>query len=566
MSDATCSNPRIDDTLTPGATGKDIAHATYSKVWRKISEIDETIFIDREFLIRYALASTDYGENSNRGQIWEIDQNQFDRTKTYFPESVHKTAILNKLHLDWNQVEYEDLQVPQHSLIALVLLLDSQNFFPAPFAQEDQENTFNSITNSRIISFTDAVDKIVGEVDQSCINQELDLVILVDESGSVSPSNFEIVKDFILHLTSCLTFSEERARVAVVTYSSDVTVDFKLNDHRHRNFTDVIANLLYQGGGTNTHMGLDAALGVFGRNFTPSRSKTKSVILTITDGMSADRQGTLEAAERIKTDYRNIQSIAIGVGGYNEDELKGIASSPKHIHRLTGFDDFAEIKSMIMDTACNGETDVRASTKLGLSTKGNDDRGSESVNLILEGTDTFRLYSSQPATVYGSYEYAKPSNISHDFTFDFLNERGFSRNFAWVDYNLQFSGILYLTVETKTTPGPNAFFEIQIFKDPAANIVATSQSINECVANAFCNMEAECECFNGYESIEDRWADYTGSVDDYACVVPCPKTLEDTEIICEANRKVVKIPLCAVRDNHIQYDHLFMGEKNSLEK
>ncbi|CBY23444.1 unnamed protein product [Oikopleura dioica] len=70
-------------------------------------------------------------------------------------------------------------------------------------------------------------------------------------------------------------------------------------------------------------------------------------------------------------------------------------------------------------------------------------------------------------------------------------------------------------------------------------------------------MEAECECFNGYESLEDRWSE--GSGDDYACVLPCHKTIRDTEIICKTNRKVVKIPLCAIRENHIKPNHLFMG-------
>ena len=560
LSDATCSNPRIDYTLTPGATGKDIAHATYSKIWRKISEIDETIFKDREFLIRYALASTNYGENSTHGQIWEIGQNQFDKTQTYFPESVHKTAILNKFHLDWSKIKYDDLRVPQYSLIALVLFLDSQLFFPAPFAQADQENKYNSITSSRIVSFTEAVDKIGSEIDRSCIDQELDLVILVDESGSVGYQNFEIVKDFIIHLTDCLKFSEERARVAVVTYSSGVTIDFQLNGYRNRNFTDIISNLLYHDGYTTyTHMGLDAALGVFESNSASHRSKTKSVLLTITDGMSADRQLTLEAAEKIKNDPRNIQSIAIGVGGYNEEELQGIASSPEHIHRLTGFNDFAEIKSMIMSTACNGDIDVRDSTKSGFTRKTNDVSASESINLILKGTDRFQLYSTQSVTVYGSYEYAKPSSISHDFTYLFLSGSGLPMDQAWVEYNPEFSGTLFLTLETINEPTPDAFFEIQIIKDPQANNLPTALLIGECVTNAFCNMEAECECFNGYESIEDRWGDYTGSGDDYACVVPCPKTLQDTEIICEANRKVVKIPLCAVRDNHIERDHLFMG-------
>jgi len=113
-------------------------------------------------------------------------------------------------------------------------------------------------------------------------------------------------------------------------------------------------------------------------------------------------------------------------------------------------------------------------------------------------------------------------------------------------------------------PSPNAYFEIQIIKDPPANNITAALPIDECVVNAFCNMEAECECFNGYESLEDRWSE--GSGDDYACVLPCHKTIRDTEIICKTNRKVVKIPLCAIRENHIKPNHLFMGKNTSLGK
>jgi len=328
--------------------------------------------------------------NSFCGQIWEIDENQFNQTQNF---TVHKTAILNKFHLDWSQVNFYDLQVPQYSLIALVLFLDSQNFFPAPFAQVDQEHIFNSITDAGVFNFTDAVDEIGTEIDQSCSNKELDLVILVDESGSVNSYNFEIMKEFILHLTDCLSFSEERARVAVLTFASSVTTDYQLNDYQYRNFTEVISHLVFSSGGTQTNLGLDAALEVFNSESVHERSKTKSVLLTITDGMSNYPDYTLEAAEKIKRDPRNIQSIAIGVGGYNELELQGIASSPNHIHRLTGFNDFAEIKSMIMNTACNGEIDVRESTKSGLTARNNDVRGSESVNLILDGTDRFKRFS-----------------------------------------------------------------------------------------------------------------------------------------------------------------------------
>ena len=93
-----------------------------------------------------------------------------------------------------------------------------------------------------------------------------------------------------------------------------------------------------------------------------------------------------------------------------------------------------------MNTACNGDIDVRNLTTSGFTRKTNDVRASESVNLILNGTDRFQLYSSQAVTVYGSYEYAKPSRISHDLTFEFLNAFGLPMDQAWVEYNPELSG------------------------------------------------------------------------------------------------------------------------------
>ncbi|CAG5110512.1 Oidioi.mRNA.OKI2018_I69.chr2.g4910.t1.cds [Oikopleura dioica] len=555
-----CSNPRVDHTLTPEAVGKDIAHATYRKVWKKISKIDEIHFQDREFLIRYALATTNYGTNTTTGQIWPLTQDQFDDTKNLY--SFHKTSILNAFHLDWNHMQFSDLDVPQYSLISLILYLEMQSFFPAPFAQADQAATFTAVTKSTVGTFYDAADEIAVEVDGSCLDKEMDLVFVVDESGSVGPYNFELTKDFILHLTHCLDISAEHARVSVITYASVEHIDFNLHDYTNRNFSDVISSLTFSDGGTATYSGLDKALEVFKNSPDSTRTKTRNVLITITDGASNNNVLTCEAAERLKNDPLNIQSIAIGVGYAWEHELQCISSSSDHIHRLNNFNDFADIKSMIMNTACNAEIDVVNGTTGGFLRTADASYGSESVNLILNGTDRFELNSNQRLTVYGSYEFAKPSSVSNDFSFEF-DHHGLPWNETWVEYNPQFSGKLFLTLENLEPATADSKFEIRIIKDPPVN-TTIPEPIDECIKNAFCNMDSECECFSDYVTVEDRWGSGwgldQGSEDPgYSCEAPCPVALEESEIICEPGTRGVKVPLCALRHAHVHKNNLYMG-------
>ena len=55
---------------------------------------------------------------------------------------------------------------------------------------------------------------------------------MVDSSTSVTEDNFVLVKDFLVELLDGIDINSGRVRVGVVTYSTDVYVQFQLNTHR----------------------------------------------------------------------------------------------------------------------------------------------------------------------------------------------------------------------------------------------------------------------------------------------------------------------------------------------
>ena len=55
---------------------------------------------------------------------------------------------------------------------------------------------------------------------------KIDLVIALDKSGSVGSQNFEIMKNFVKEIISHFVVSYSAARVAIVTWSTQVTLEF----------------------------------------------------------------------------------------------------------------------------------------------------------------------------------------------------------------------------------------------------------------------------------------------------------------------------------------------------
>ena len=169
---------------------------------------------------------------------------------------------------------------------------------------------------------------------------KLDLVFVLDASGSIGEGNFEAMKRSVQQIVSPLNISRDASRVAVIVFSTNARIEFTLNRYTDKALLlQAIGNINYDGQFTNTAAALQAlrteaiseVLGV-----RPSLDAVQ-VAIVITDGQSNDPAATALAAEELKmqTDF---QVFALGIGsGVAMTELLTIASSSEFVLQITDF-------------------------------------------------------------------------------------------------------------------------------------------------------------------------------------------------------------------------------------
>uniref|UniRef100_A0A665U1Y2 VWFA domain-containing protein n=1 Tax=Echeneis naucrates TaxID=173247 RepID=A0A665U1Y2_ECHNA len=156
-----------------------------------------------------------------------------------------------------------------------------------------------------------------------------DVVFIVDESGSIEKTNFQLVRDFLHSMVGSLDVGLNRVRVGLVTYQDSTTAHIYLDTPRGKaEILQYISILPYSGGGTQTGAALN-----FTREqiFIETRGKRKGVqqvAVVITDGESQDRVS--EAALNLRRD--GVTIYCIGIRGAKISELEEMASHPSHGH------------------------------------------------------------------------------------------------------------------------------------------------------------------------------------------------------------------------------------------
>ena len=86
-----------------------------------------------------------------------------------------------------------------------------------------------------------------------CADAKLDLIFILDSSTSVTEPNFKLMLDFLKDFLFVANVDDGNVRVGVIIYSTDVFIQFHLNEYRSK--SDVfmaIDDIPYQHGSTNT--------------------------------------------------------------------------------------------------------------------------------------------------------------------------------------------------------------------------------------------------------------------------------------------------------------------------
>ncbi|ESO06103.1 hypothetical protein HELRODRAFT_105994 [Helobdella robusta] len=213
-----------------------------------------------------------------------------------------------------------------------------------------------------VICFTSC--SIAGPQPSKCVSRNAEILFLIDSSSSVvendPPGNngnsWSYVKSFLSEVIQLLPIDKGETKVGVITFSTKVnTNNNTVLFSKTKSVLNVIANLPYSGGNTNTSGALRYARSVLLNvttlqgtvpSSTSSSYDVKKVIVLITDGLSnVDSSLTLQEARLNK--QLSIEQYAIGITKYmNEDELQDLVSDPVSYHYLNA-SDFSHLNLLI---------------------------------------------------------------------------------------------------------------------------------------------------------------------------------------------------------------------------
>ncbi|KAK2820172.1 hypothetical protein Q5P01_023131 [Channa striata] len=195
-------------------------------------------------------------------------------------------------------------------------------------SQDDPERPSQDLKDAGIQIYT------IGS--QCKPTNKLDIVLLVDDSGSIKSNDFDLLKSFISNLVNTFDIGPDKVQIGLTLFSDRPQPRWHLNTHSTKeSLLKAIDELQQRGGGTEIGRALEHVLRY---NFKPSvgmREDSQKIVLLITDGKSQDDP------ERPSQDLKDagIQIYTIGVGAASQTQLMSIASDPTevHVHFISDF-------------------------------------------------------------------------------------------------------------------------------------------------------------------------------------------------------------------------------------
>ena len=154
-------------------------------------------------------------------------------------------------------------------------------------------------------------------------------MFVLDSSGSVNPTNFQIGLQFIIKVCQYFDISYPLGtRVAVITYTNfnSSTIIFHFNTFiRKQDVLNAIAAIQYQGGGTRTDLALSEAYTKLFENpdngVRPKELGVPRVLVLLTDGRtSSGTDSIIQPSNLFRNEGVTIFFVRVGPKR-NEDEL-----------------------------------------------------------------------------------------------------------------------------------------------------------------------------------------------------------------------------------------------------
>ncbi|CAG7836561.1 unnamed protein product [Allacma fusca] len=313
----------VDKTLEDDAKGEEVVDAVIAKIGSLFGK-------DYGFFKRLAYVDTRFDTKTISAQmftggIWYNTEKMFNTTKISKTLDTMYRKIYQLFGIKWRgEISWEDLRKPLYSALALHLYLfekdpsTEQKGFPQTIAEQANYRKHNLgmdyIQYVQIQTGDEFVHLVTTfeEAKISC-NGKMDLVVVLDGSGSVRSENFEKSKNFVAKLFA--QYSIDTTRLGFIVYATGVKVELALGSgNTAKNIQNIVEEAFFPSGGTNTNGAIKVALNLF--KTAKPRPGVPKVLAVFTDGESnkggLHDKGGVPDIQQARAD--GVTTYAVGIG------------------------------------------------------------------------------------------------------------------------------------------------------------------------------------------------------------------------------------------------------------
>ncbi|XP_066553017.1 collagen alpha-1(XXI) chain [Amia ocellicauda] len=258
---------------------------------------------------------------------------------------------------------------------------------------------FQSLSVMLLYNLCTAQDE---EMRSSCRTAPSDLVFILDGSWSVEDTNFEIVKKWLVNITTNFNIGQTFTQVGVIQYSDDPVLQIPLG--RYLSSTELLEameSIEYMGGNTRTGEAIKFAIDNLFATSERAPNGVAKIAVVLTDGKSQDE--VKQAAEEARKN--GITLFAIGVGSETEEaELKAIANKPSstYVFYVEDYIAISKIREVMRQKLCE---ETVCATRIPVAAR--DEKGFD----ILVGLDLAKKAKGTQGSYFGSKAYLVTSRV-----------------------------------------------------------------------------------------------------------------------------------------------------------
>ncbi|KAM9601157.1 LOW QUALITY PROTEIN: collagen alpha-5(VI) chain [Trichechus inunguis] len=188
--------------------------------------------------------------------------------------------------------------------------------------------------------------------------QLLDVVFVLDNSGSINEEQHKSMINLTIHLVNKADIGKDQVQFGALRYSDSPEILFYLNTYSNRSGT--IENLRRRrdtGGNTYTAKALEYSNILFKEEHgSRMKQNVKQMLIVITDGEAHDRSLLDDTALKLRN--KGITIHAVGVGKAVTEELEAIAGNKENIMHVENFNKLKDIYLSLQEVLCTSAQEV----------------------------------------------------------------------------------------------------------------------------------------------------------------------------------------------------------------